>query len=49
MKDLLSIKECSEPRPILCSTAQGKMHAPLVQCCSAKQAHSKLVSREIHI
>ena len=38
--DLLFIQVCSESAQMHCSTAQGKIELPSVQCCSAKQAHS---------
>ena len=42
-RDLLFTQVCSDPTEMHCSTGQGKCN-PTVQCCSAKQAGSRLVS-----
>jgi len=42
-KDLLFIQVCSDPAEMHCSTG------PTVQCCSGKQAHSRLVPLQIHL
>ena len=35
------IQVCSDPAPMQCSICSGQNAIPYVQCCSAKQAHSK--------
>ena len=48
-EDLLFIQVCSDPALMHCNTGFGKMHSPLVRCCSAEQAHSSLVSLQLHL
>ena len=46
---LLFIQLCNDPAEMHCSMGQGKMHPPTVQCCSGKQAHSTLLSLQLHL
>ena len=47
-EDLLLMQVCSDPPPMHCITCLGKMHSTL-SSCSAKQAHSMLVSLQSHL
>ncbi len=46
-EDLLFIQVCSDPTPVHCNFVQGKLQSP-AQCCSARQACSRLVSLQSH-
>jgi len=46
--DLLFIQVCSDPTPMHCNIAQGKMYSPTMHCYFVKQAHSRLVSLQCH-
>ena len=48
-EDLLLIQVCSDQTPVHCNTVQGKMQFPTAQCCSARQACSRLVSLQLHL
>ncbi len=47
-RELLFTQVCSDPTPEHCNTVSGKNAFPTVQCCCAKQFHSRLVSVQLH-